>query len=319
MMRSNQRFLCQSSFQHTAVLTQEILSYLPDDPSAIIDFTLGGGNHSKAILEARPNAFLYGVDRDEEAIEAASLQLTNFHSRTKFIHNSFSSALQYFQSKPIKADFILADLGVSSHQLTSGERGFSFRSEGPLDMRMDRQSGLTAAQIINQFSEQQLAQIISKYGEERFANRIAQKIVAQRDQKEILGTRELSQCITDAIPKKFQGKKTHPSTKTFQALRIYINEELQELNLLLEGVIDLLNSDGIVAIISFHSLEDRQVKRRFRELEFPCKCPKHLPVCICGKKAVGKSLHKKAIRPNEEECSRNPRSRSAKLRIFKKI
>lgn len=305
-------------FHHTPVLLKEILSFVPSNAKTVIDFTLGGGNHAFALLEQFPDAFLYGIDRDSYAIDAARERLYPFRHRIETLNAPFSQAFRDLRQKGVQADFMLADLGVSSYQLDADNRGFSFRHEGPLDMRMDPGQRETAADIINGYSEQELVRIIRQYGEERFAQRIAQRIVDQRKQKAFCTTLELTACVLDSIPKKFQFGKVHPATKTFQAIRIQVNREIEELRQLLDQALDLLHSGGRLAVISFHSLEDRPVKQRFKHWENPCQCPKEFPICVCGKTAMAKVITKKAVTASTDEKEKNARSRSAKLRVVEK-
>lgn len=306
-------------FIHTPVLLEEILSYLPENPEYIMDFTLGGGNHSQAMLSARKSAHLLGVDRDPDAIQAAGQRLNGFEGRYTLINDSMANAAQRFVSEGQRADFILADLGVSSHQLESINRGFSFRHDGPLDMRMDKEQPLNAADIVNDYSEKELINILKLYGEERFSSRIAQRIVHQREKKRFSSTRELADCIKESVPKKFQFGKLHPATKSFQAIRIVVNDELKQLQTLLECALDLLNPNGRIAIISFHSLEDRPVKQTFQKWEDPCQCSKSIPVCVCGETIKAKRVVRSAVKASEAEMENNYRSRSARLRVTEKI
>ncbi len=307
------------TFQHTPVLLSEILSYLPDTTRNIIDFTLGGGNHSQAILRSRPQAFLYGIDRDPDALAAAKARLAEHSGRFELIHSSISEAIPKLIQNGVQADFILADLGVSSYQLDEQDRGFSLRKEGPLDMRMNPDDQETAADVVNRYSEHALTTIIRNYGEERFALRIAKNIVATRQVKPFVTTLDLTECVIRSIPMKFQFGKIHAATKTFQAIRIQVNKELDELNCLLERSLELLSSAGRLAVISFHSLEDRPVKQTFKKWEKPCTCPKEFPICTCGLKALIKPITRKAVKATKQEMEINLRSRSAKLRVIEKL
>ncbi|MBU3915933.1 16S rRNA (cytosine(1402)-N(4))-methyltransferase RsmH [bacterium] len=307
------------NFQHTPVLFNEIISFLPKSAKVIIDFTLGGAGHSIAMLQHCGDSVLYGVDRDNEAITSASQNLSGYTDRIHLLHCSFSEAINTLKQDAVSADFILADLGVSSHQLDSGKRGFSFRQDGPLDMRMNPDDPTTAADIVNNASQEELTMIIKKYGEDRFAKKIAQNIVRYRRSKQFSTTLELSECIKDAVPKKFHFDRIHPATRTFQAIRMEVNRELEELNYLLEHSIDLLNTSGKMAVISFHSLEDRPVKQMFRKWEDPCQCPKSIPRCICGLKPIAKRVNRKMIMASDQEKAENFRSRSAKLRVMEKL
>jgi len=306
------------SFQHTPVLLDEIISFIPESAEIIIDFTLGGANHSQAILEKFGNAYLYGIDRDQDAIEASRTRLAAYKDRLELRQESFSQASNTLIAQGIKADFILADLGASSHQLLSEKRGFSFRQNGPLDMRMNSDDPFSAADIVNTFSEQEINGIIRTFGEEQFSQRIARNIITSRDKKPFTTTKELSDCILQSIPKKFQFKKTHAATKTFQALRIKVNEEIAELGILIKNSIDLLKPKGRIAIITFHSLEDRPVKQAFKRWQDPCTCPKNIPLCICNLKSQGRLITRKAVKATDREIEINNRSRSARLRVFEK-
>ncbi len=307
------------NFQHTPVLFNEIVSFLPKSAKVIIDFTLGGAGHSIAMLQHCHDSVLYGIDRDIEAITSARQRLSDFEDRIHLLHCSFSEAIDTLQRDGIAADFILADLGVSSHQLDSGRRGFSFRQEGPLDMRMNPDDPTTAADVVNKASLDNLTKIIKRFGEDRFARKIAQNIVRRRIVKPFSTTLELSECVKDAVPKKFHFDRIHPATRTFQAIRMEVNSELEELHYLLENSIDLLNPSGKMAVISFHSLEDRPVKQMFRKWEDPCQCPKTIPHCICGLKPIAKRVNKKMIKATDQEKAENFRSRSAKLRVIEKL
>jgi 16S rRNA (cytosine1402-N4)-methyltransferase len=307
------------AFEHIPVLLNEVIGFLPATTRCMIDFTVGGANHAYAMLAANRQAFLYGIDRDQEALHASRGKLTEFDGRFSLIHGAFSSAIEVLRRNQVTADFILADLGVSSHQLTLAARGFSLRQEGPLDMRMDSTRLGTAADIVNSYEEKELSSIIKRYGEERFADRIAKGIVTARQKKPFATTLELTESIVRSIPMKFQFGNVHAATKTFQAIRIEVNREIEELNYLLANVLDLLNSKGRLAIISFHSLEDRPVKQMFKTWENPCTCPKEFPICTCGLKPLVKPITRKAIKAGETETAVNIRSRSAKLRVIEKL
>lgn len=295
------------------------MGLIPNHASIAIDFTLGGAGHAEQILSEHPGVFLWGIDRDADALCAAETRLSGHADRLRLIHDRFSTASRNLIREAVSADFILADLGVSSFQLDEGERGFSFRSDAPLDMRMDRGGTLTAFQIVNEWTENDLLHMIRKFGEETFARRIARQIVQQRGKKPILTTRQLSDCIREAVPRKFQHGRLHPATRTFQAIRIAVNNELEELEELLENAIQILAPGGRMAIISFHSLEDRIVKRKFQVWEYPCQCPRDIPYCICGLKPVAKTLKPKLRQAGADEQKRNPRSRSARLRAIEKL
>ena len=306
------------SFQHTPVLLNEIISFMPENAESIVDFTLGGGNHAHALLKAGSGAFLYGCDRDKEALAASQDKLKEFKGRFDLLHYSFSQAVSHLVESGVEADFAMADLGVSSHQLSTADRGFSFRNDGPLDMRMNGSEGMTAADVVNTYTEQDLTVIIKKYGEERFAQRIAQRIVRQRESKSFATTSDLADCVLEAIPKKFQFNKIHAATKTFQAIRIEVNSEINELEALLANVLGLMKQGGRIALITFHSLEDRPVKQIFKQWQDPCTCPKNIPVCVCNLRSEGKVITRKAVKATQDEIEMNNRSRSARLRVFEK-
>jgi len=300
-------------------LLREILSYLPKDVQDYADLTLGGGGHAAAILKQFQNARLVGVDQDPEAIQAAGNHLDAFRDRCTYIHSSYSNAVIQFRNNGQRFDFILADLGFSSYQIENATRGFSFLHDGPLDMRMNPDQTMDAAYLVNTASQFDLQKILRQFGEEQLAGKIVSAILRQREIKPFSRTVELAECVKNALPKKLQYGRIHPATKTFQALRIAVNGELEELKTLLENAIDVLRPGGRFGIISFHSLEDRMVKQAFHALENPCNCPPKLPRCICGKVAVVRKLHKKMLQAETDEVDVNPRSRSAKLRIVEKI
>ncbi len=292
---------------------------LPKAPRVFIDFTLGGGNHSAAILNKYPRSYLYGIDRDPNALSAATKRLEPYSNRFETRHSAISKATTQLIDEGIQADFILADLGVSSHQIDQQDRGFSLRQDGPLDMRMNPNDPESAADIVNNYSERELAELIRNYGEERFASRIAKNIVTQRKDNPFKTTLDLTECVIKSIPMKFQFGNIHAATKTFQAIRIQVNKELDELNCLLENALSLLSSGGRLAVISFHSLEDRPVKQAFKRWENPCTCPKEFPICTCNLKAMVKPVTKKPVTATQREKENNVRARSAKLRIVEKL
>lgn len=308
-------------FKHVSVLLNECIEALDIKPNGIyVDCTLGGAGHSSEIIKhLSPEGRLIGIDQDTNALEAAKKKLSNYNNVT-YVHNNFVNIDDILESLNIeKVDGILMDLGVSSHQLDVAERGFSYMQDAPLDMRMNRENDFTAYNIVNGYSEGQLCKIISDYGEERFAKRIAKFIVDRRSNKPVETTLELVDIIKAAIPAKLRREGPHPAKRTFQAIRIEVNKELEILNKAIEDSVKRLNSKGRIAIITFHSLEDRIVKVKFRDLENPCTCPKEFPICICNKKSMLKVISRKPIDPTEEELEINPRSRSAKLRIGEKI
>ena len=305
-------------FEHISVLTQEVVDFAPESTQTILDCTLGGGGHSRCLLENIPDAKLYGIDRDALAVKASAERLKTYEKQTKLCQASFSELPEFFAEcgEPV-FDYILADIGLSSEQLVRAERGFSFLREGPLDMRMDpdRQQ-ITAAHLVNNSSEQELLKILRNFGEERFARKIVGKILEFREKNPLKTTKELAQLVSSVIPRRLQKQGFNPATLTFQALRIAVNDELQELEVLLKQIPSRLKKDGRVAFISFHSLEDRIVKHQFRKWENPCVCPTDLPYCICGEKPRGRILTRRPVIVTKKELADNPRSRSAHLRVF---
>ena len=305
-------------FEHISVLTQEVVDFAPESTQTILDCTLGGGGHSRCLLENFPDAMLYGIDRDALAVKAAAERLKTYEKQTKLGQASFSELPEFFAEcgEPV-FDYILADIGLSSEQLARAERGFSFLREGPLDMRMDRdRQQITAAHLVNNSSEQELLKILRNFGEERFARKIVGKILEFRGKNPLKTTKELAQLVSSVIPRRLQKQGFNPATLTFQALRIAVNNELQELEVLLKQIPSRLKKDGRVALISFHSLEDRIVKHQFRKWENPCVCPTDLPYCICGEKPRGRVLTRRPVNASKKEVADNPRSRSAHLRVF---
>ena len=308
-------------FKHKSVLLEETVDGLAVKPDGIyVDGTLGGGGHSYEICRRLSDkGRLIGIDQDEDAIAAATKRLEEFKDRVTIVRSNYCNMRQVLTDLGIeKVDGIVLDLGVSSYQLDTVDRGFSYKYDTELDMRMDRRQSLTAKEIINTYSEKELFRIFRDYGEDQFSQNIAKHIVAYRETKEIETTRELTEIIRGAIPMKIQKNGGHPAKKTFQAIRIELNQELEVLNNTLNDMIELLNEDGRICIITFHSLEDRIVKRIFRKNEDPCECPPNFPVCVCGKKSQGKVVTKKPILPSLEEQEVNSRSKSAKLRVFEK-
>ncbi|WP_392486370.1 16S rRNA (cytosine(1402)-N(4))-methyltransferase RsmH [Haloimpatiens sp. FM7315] len=309
------------NFKHVSVLLDEVIDGLNIKEDGIyVDCTLGGGGHSLEILKRLSSkGKLIGIDQDRDALKAASERLKDF-TNVEYVHDNFYNIEDILKNLNIsKVDGILADLGVSSYQLDEAERGFSYMKDAPLDMRMDRDRNFTAFNVINDYDEKNLYKVIKEYGEEKFASRIASNIVRARENKKIESTFELVDIIKASIPARFRREGSHPAKRTFQAIRIEVNKELAILNKTIEDGIDRLNVDGRMAIITFHSLEDRIVKVKFNELENPCTCPKDFPICICGKKPKVKVINKKPIIATEEELLNNSRSRSAKLRIAKRV
>lgn len=308
-------------FNHVSVLLNECLDALNIKEDGIyVDGTLGGAGHSSEILKRlSENGRLIGIDQDTDALKAAGLRLQNFNNVT-YVHNNFYNIKQILDDLDVEeVDGILMDLGVSSYQLDTGERGFSYMKDAPLDMRMNRENELSAYEVVNTYSEEELYRIIRDYGEEKFAKRVATFIVNAREEKNIETTLELVEIIKNAIPAKARREGPHPAKRTFQAIRIEVNSELSILNRAIEDGVSKLSKGGRMAIITFHSLEDRIVKNKFRDLAVSCRCPKEFPICVCGEKAKVKVISRKAIEPSKEEVEINPRSRSAKLRVIEKI
>ncbi|MCX4304267.1 MAG: 16S rRNA (cytosine(1402)-N(4))-methyltransferase RsmH [Acetatifactor sp.] len=306
-------------FTHYSVLPAETIEQLQVKPGGIYaDGTLGGGGHAFLVCSLLTTGHLYGIDQDEAAIAAAGERLAPFGDRVTILRNNFCNMRAALGEQGVeRVDGILLDLGVSSYQLDTGERGFSYRYDAPLDMRMDRRQTRTARDIINNCSEGELYRIIRDYGEERFAKNIAKHIVMRRAEKPIETTFELNDVIKGAIPAKMR-QNGHPSKQTFQAIRIECNRELEVLRDSLEDLVALLNPGGRLCVITFHSLEDRIVKTAFRSFENPCVCPPDFPVCVCGRVSRGTVVTRKAILPSGEELAANNRSKSAKLRVFEK-
>lgn len=308
-------------FKHYSVLLDETIENLNIKPDGIyLDGTLGGGGHSEAILKRlSPKGRLIGIDQDDAAIAAASERLSVFGDRVTILRNNYRNARTALEQIGItKVDGIVLDLGVSSYQLDNEERGFSYRYDTNLDMRMDRRQSLTAKDIVNEYSEMELFHIIKDYGEDQFAKNIAKHIVKAREKKKLETTFELNEIIKAAIPAKMRAVGGHPSKRTFQAIRIECNKELEVLKDSLDEMIDMLSPGGRFCIITFHSLEDRIVKAAFRRNENPCICPPEFPVCTCGKKSKGKVISRKPILPSAKELEENSRSKSAKLRVFER-
>ena len=307
-------------YKHIPVLQKEVVDFAPPSTRSILDCTLGGGGHSYGLLGKYTKASLYGIDRDSIAVKAAERRLQNFRKQTLLIHANFSelNVLSNKWGNP-GFDYIIADIGVSSEQLSCPERGFSFLKEGPLDMRMDQdRQKLTAENIVNKANEHELVNILRNFGEERYARKIVSTIIAERRKKDFRSTLELAELVNNVIPNKMKKKGFNPATKTFQALRIAVNNELHELMSLLEQAPKLLKNSGRLAVISFHSLEDRIIKHQFRKWENPCVCPTDLPYCVCGGIPLGKVLTRRHVKASKDEIANNPRSRSAILRVFAK-
>lgn len=306
-------------FRHYSVLLAETVEQLHIRPEGIyVDGTLGGGGHAFEICGRLTGGHLYGIDQDDAAIAAAAERLAPFGDRVTILRDNYCNMRAALAGQGVESvDGILLDLGVSSYQLDTEERGFSYRYDAPLDMRMDRRQTLTARRIVNDYSEAELYRVIRDYGEDRFAKNIAKHIVMRRVQKPVETTFELNEIIRAAVPARMR-QNGHPSKQTFQAIRIECNRELEVLHNSLDDLIGLLNPGGRLCVITFHSLEDRIVKSSFRNHENPCICPPDFPVCVCGRVPSGRVVTGKAILPSERELAENSRSKSAKLRVFEK-
>lgn len=308
-------------FHHRSVLLQETIENLCIKPNGIyVDGTLGGAGHASEICRGlSATGRLIGIDQDEDAIKAAGERLKVFGERVTIIRSNYCNMVRELNNIGVTAvDGILLDLGVSSYQLDTAERGFSYREDAPLDMRMDRRDTQTAGDIVNTYSEAKLYRVIRDYGEDQFAKNIAKHICMAREKAPIRTTGELTEIIKAAIPMKVRATGGHPAKKTFQAIRIELNRELEVLEKSLDGMIDLLSPGGRLCVITFHSLEDRIVKTIFRRNENPCTCPPEFPVCVCGKTSKGRVVTRKPILPSAQELEENPRSKSAKLRVFER-
>ena len=308
-------------FKHKSVLLEETIRNLKVKPDGIyVDGTLGGGGHAYEVCrQLSAKGSLIGIDQDEAAIEAAGERLQEFGDRVTIIRSNYCNMKKELQKVGISSvDGIVLDLGVSSYQLDNAERGFTYREDVPLDMRMDRRGSRTARDIVNTYTENELYRVLRDYGEEKFAKKIARNICTARSEKPIETTGELIELIKQSIPMKMRAVGGHPAKKTFQAIRIELNQELEVLRNSLDDMIELLNDGGRICIITFHSLEDRIVKTIFRRNENPCTCPPDFPVCVCGKTSMGRVITRKPILPDEEEIAVNKRSKSAKLRVFER-
>ena len=306
-------------FKHIPIMLEQVIEGLDIKPDGIyVDGTLGGGGHSYEIAKRLVSGGrLIGIDQDEAAINAAGARLSEFNDRVTIVRSNYAQMVSVLHSLDInRVDGILLDLGVSSHQLDNAERGFSYMEDAPLDMRMDRRQEKTAWDIVNYYSQAELTRIIRDYGEDKFAAKIAAKMIGFRENKPIETTGELAEIIKLAIPIKYRLTGGHPAKRTFQAIRIELNRELEVLEESIEGMIDILSDGGRMAVITFHSLEDRIVKAAFKKAESPCTCPSDFPICVCGKKTKGFVASRKPLIPSDEEMERNPRAKSSKLRIF---
>ena len=308
-------------FRHKSVLLEKSIDALRIKPDGIyVDGTLGGGGHSFEICRRLSDkGRLIGIDQDGAAIQAASRRLGEFQDRVTIVRSNFCEMRGELGKLGITSvDGVILDLGVSSYQLDTADRGFTYREDAPLDMRMDQRQDKTAKDIVNGYDEMELYRIIRDYGEEKFAKNIAKHIVAARKEKTLETTGELIHVIKAAIPMKVRAVGGHPAKRTFQAIRIELNRELDVLQEALDEIVELLNDKGRICVITFHSLEDRIVKNKFREWENPCVCPKEFPVCVCGRKPKGRVVTRKPILPDEQELEENPRAKSSKLRVFER-
>ncbi len=304
---------------HIPIMIDEVIENLITDKEGIyVDCTLGFGGHSERILDnLSKKGTLIGIDRDMEAIKASEDRLDKYGDCFRAIHGNYKNIEGYLNEAGIKmVDGILADLGISSYQIDTPQRGFSYNNDAPLDMRMNQKDKLSAYEIVNSYSVEELTRIIRIYGEEKFARQIANKIATYRNDKPVQTTFELVEIIKSAIPAPARRKGGNPAKRTFQAIRIHVNQELEGLAETIETMIRLLKSGGRLCVITFHSLEDRIVKQVMRELEDPCTCPKDIPYCVCGKESLGKANPRRGIVPSQEEINQNSRSKSARLRVF---
>jgi 16S rRNA (cytosine1402-N4)-methyltransferase len=310
-----------TGFAHVPIMPGRILGYLDPRPGmTFMDGTLGGGGHAGEVLEkVTPGGRLIGIDLDDDALEECRRRLGRFGDAFIPVKGNFKNAAQILGKLNIeKINGALLDLGVSSWQLDEAERGFSYSYDGPLDMRMDRSAGLSAWDVVNTYEVKRLAKVIKDYGEDHFASRIASFIAERRARKPIDTTSELSETVTAAIPARYRREGPHPAKRTFQAIRIEVNAELEGLGQAVESIVGLLADGGRLCVLTFHSLEDRAVKQAMKKLENPCTCPKDAPYCVCGKESLGKMLTRKPEEPDEAEQESNSRSRSAKLRVFER-
>jgi 16S rRNA (cytosine1402-N4)-methyltransferase len=311
----------EQAFHHVPIMVREILEQLDPQPGGVyLDGTLGGGGHAQAVLSRiAPTGRLVGIDRDEEALDAARSRLAEYGDALTTLHGNYKDAPALLSTAGIDTlQGALLDLGVSSWQLDSAQRGFSYQADAPLDMRMDRSQQLTAWDVVNTYSQDELRRLIYRYGEERWAPRIAEFIVKERARAPIDTTGALVETIYHAIPAGARRKGPHPAKRTFQAIRIEVNGELSGLSQAIEDIAGLLAQGGVLCVITFHSLEDRAVKEAMKRMEHPCTCPPKAPVCTCGKQPLGRMIPRKPIEPSDQEIEVNPRARSAKLRVFHK-
>ena len=308
------------NFNHKSVLLDEVIESLNIKPDGYyVDGTLGGAGHALEVIKRLKGGRLIGIDQDADAIKAATERLIDYKNRVIIVRDNYVNIENILKREGIdKVDGIYVDLGVSSYQLDTADRGFTYRFDAPLDMRMDDRNELKASDIVNNYSEAELFHVIRDYGEDRFAKNIAKHIVEYRNKKKIETTFELVDIIKSAIPMKIQVTGGHPAKRTFQAIRIELNKELEVLKDSIDVMIELLKQGGRLSVITFHSLEDRIVKQAFKKAESPCVCPKKFPVCVCGNKSKGRVITRKAVLPSKEELEENSRAKSAKLRVFEK-
>ena len=308
------------NFNHKSVLLDEVIESLNIKPDGYyVDGTLGGAGHALEVIKRLKGGRLIGIDQDADAIKAATERLIDYKNRVIIVRDNYVNIEDILKREGIdKVDGIYVDLGVSSYQLDTADRGFTYRFDAPLDMRMDDRNELKASDIVNNYSEAELFHVIRDYGEDRFAKNIAKHIVEYRNKKKIETTFELVDIIKSAIPMKIQVTGGHPAKRTFQAIRIELNKELEVLEDSINVMIELLKPGGRLSVITFHSLEDRIVKQAFKKAESPCVCPKKFPVCVCGNKSKGRVITRKAVLPSKEELEENSRAKSAKLRVFEK-
>lgn len=308
------------NFNHKSVLLDEVIESLNIKPDGYyVDGTLGGAGHALEVIKRLKGGRLIGIDQDADAIKAATERLIDYKNRVIIVRDNYVNIEDVLKREGIdKVDGIYVDLGVSSYQLDTADRGFTYRFDAPLDMRMDDRNELKASDIVNNYSEAELFHVIRDYGEDRFAKNIAKHIVEYRNKKKIETTFELVDIIKSAIPMKIQVTGGHPAKRTFQAIRIELNKELEVLKDSINVMIELLKPGGRLSVITFHSLEDRIVKQAFKKAESPCVCPKKFPVCVCGNKSKGRVITRKAVLPSKEELEENSRAKSAKLRVFEK-
>ena len=317
----NDRWRIAMEFIHKSVLLDEVIEGLAIKPDGVyVDGTLGGAGHAKEVCKRLGDTgHFVGIDQDEDAIKVSTERLSEYGDKVDNVRSNYAGMVSVLEDLHIdKVDGILLDLGVSSFQLDTADRGFSYRMDAPLDMRMDNRQEVSAATVVNEYTESELFHIIKDYGEDKFAKNIAKHIVMERTKEPILTTKRLAQIVDQSIPMKMKKNGGHPAKRTFQAIRIEVNHELDVLEQNLSDMIDLLKPNGRLCIITFHSLEDRIVKKAFKKAENPCICPSNFPVCVCGNVSKGKVISRKPILPGSIEMEENPRSKSAKLRVFER-